>query len=498
MLKGKITEDRNILVIISVYIFLLLFFCSQMSPLYPINEWPDVNLYFNLGKAAFNGKVIYSEAFDHKGPLIFVIYGVGYLISNSGFLGMYLIESVCWIAMAFTAYYTARLLLDRVGAFAVAVLFPLFMLTHTAEGGSAEEFIAIFMVLSLFLFIRYFKEDSHVHSPTEMLIHGILFSAVVLVKINLAIFWFFPLAAIFISILVKRDYKNLVYNLAAFIAGILVVMLPFAVYFYVNNSLAEAWDIYIVLNRSYATIGTFTETIELLAGRFYMRVRHDTLNFIIIIVGAFWFPLKHLKSIAGKIAIPLAFISVYCAIFVTPLFIFYYSIPYYIFGLLGFISIFKYIRLVDKRIVYAAFVILALYLGIREKDFFGFSTDELKRKTVKETAYNHFSSILAEEEDTTLMNLMLDGNNAVFTLLNIKPNVKYFISPNIMYDMYPQMRDTQTNDIRQKKVRYIILSEKAFDFEYFYNLPVLNQNYDVADRYTGQDGRNYYLYKRKD
>jgi hypothetical protein len=56
MIKQAIVKDKNILILLSLYSFLLLFFCSKMSPLYPINEWSDVNLYYNIGKAIFNGR----------------------------------------------------------------------------------------------------------------------------------------------------------------------------------------------------------------------------------------------------------------------------------------------------------------------------------------------------------------------------------------------------------------------------------------------------------
>ncbi|MDR0825520.1 MAG: hypothetical protein LBN74_10530, partial [Prevotella sp.] len=114
MIKKTTTQDKNILILLFVYAALLLFFCSKMSPLYPFNEWSDINLYFNIGKAIFNGKVLYTEAFDHKGPLIFFIYGVGYLISNTSFLGMYIIEVLMWTFMIYAAYFTAKLYLDKV------------------------------------------------------------------------------------------------------------------------------------------------------------------------------------------------------------------------------------------------------------------------------------------------------------------------------------------------------------------------------------------------
>lgn len=117
-------SDRSILIILFIYTFVLLFFVTTLSPLYPSNEWSDLNLYFNIGKAIFNAKTLYTEVFDHKGPLIFFIYGLGYLISGTSFLGVYIIFSLLWIIAIFAAYYTAKLFLDQIYSFIVAITFP--------------------------------------------------------------------------------------------------------------------------------------------------------------------------------------------------------------------------------------------------------------------------------------------------------------------------------------------------------------------------------------
>ena len=56
------------------------------------NNWDDINSYFSMGKALFNGKVIYRDILDQKGPLLYFIYGIAYLISHQDFFGLYIIE----------------------------------------------------------------------------------------------------------------------------------------------------------------------------------------------------------------------------------------------------------------------------------------------------------------------------------------------------------------------------------------------------------------------
>lgn len=503
MIKKTIVKDKNTLILLSLYSFLLLFFCSKMSPLYPINEWSDVNLYYNIGKAIFNGRTLYTEAFDHKGPLIFFIYGIGYVISNTSFLGMYLIEAIFWTAMICCGYLAARLYVDKIYAFAVALIFPLFVLSHSSEGGSAEEFILVFESISLLLFLNYFKNNNYTkHAPKFMLVHGVMSAATILIKINLIAFWFFPLLAILITILKNKDYKNLIANIAAYIAGMLMLFLPILIYFVYNNALSDAWNTYIVLNGKYAQLNSFMEVIENLAIKFYQRLRFDSFEYLVILIGVFYFPIRYIQNSIGRLSIILSFIALHIAIFISPNYVFYYSVPYYIFCLLGSIAILdilsRIIKIQARWYLYVLFFLLALVIGIKSKDFFNIPKSVLLREQKPDDLAFQFTDIITKEKNPTLLNLSLDLGNSVFTLANITPNVKYFISPNLPHSIYPEMRDEQTKYIQNKVVKFIILSEFSFNFDYFFSLPALNENYEIVDTYIEHKTKTYYLYKLKE
>ena len=498
MVKKTIAQEKTIFIVLFIYAFLLIFFCSKMSPLYPINEWSDINLYFNIGKAIIDGKIPYTDAFDHKGPLIFFIYSIGALISDSSFFGMYLIESIGWAIMIVFAYLTARLYLDKIYAFIVALIFPVLMLSHTSQGGSAEEFIAIAQVVSLYFFIRYFKDDTSVHKPKHMLIHGLMSSVALLIKINLVIFWFFPLLAVFVNLVLKKEYKNLLQNMVAYILGILIIVLPICIYFIANGALTEAWNIYIVLNKNYAVIGSLGQTIENIVGRFYIWIRFETFEFLIILVGAICFPVRHIGNKWGRIGIILSFFALFAAIFSSPKYVFYYSIPYYIYALPGCVALCRFISIPATKTAYVLSFILILTLGIKQQNFFGMQISELVRSEKPTGVAFQFGEIVKKEKDPTLLNLGLDEGNAVFTVANLIPTVKYFISPNLPYDSYPQMRGEQTRYIENREVQFVILAEKALNYDYFYKLPSLNESYTIVDSYLADDHQVYYLYRRKD
>jgi hypothetical protein len=471
-----------------------------MSPLYSFNEWPDINIYFNVGKSVFNGKTLYTEVFDHKGPLIFFIYGIGSLVSDTTFFGMYLIESLFQALMIFAAYFTARLYLEKIYAFLTALIFPVVMLTHSLSGGSAEEFIAVCQVISLYLFILYFKDkDARIHKPVYMFIHGVMCSMALLIKINLVVFWVFPLAAIFLNIFFNKEYKNLIKNLLYFICGVLLITLPVIIYFFINNALYEAWNIYINLNSKYAQTGETGRMIENISVRFYQRMRFETIEFSFVLLGALYFPIKYSGNKWGKIAIPLSFILLFSSIYITSNLLFaYYAMPYDVYTLLACIIIFKHFIINPSRRTYLLSFFVILIIGIKQKDFFGSKLNELLQRTQPPTLTDTFSKHIMKEKNQTLLNLGNDLANGIFTKAGILPDIKYFISPNLKYEYYPEMRNEQTEYIENRRIQFVVLCANAPNYEYFRQLPALNEYYTIIDKNYGGGTAPYYLYKLKE
>lgn len=500
MIKETLIKEKKIFAALFIFGFLLIFFCSKMSPLYPFNEWSDVNLYFNIGKAIAHGKVPYTEAFDHKGPLIFFIYSIGYLISNTDFSGMYLIESLAWVIILFAGYFTARLFLDKIYAFIAALSFSVISLSHIQEGGSAEEFILVFQAVSLYLFVRYFKDkETTEHNPVHMFTHGLMCAMVLLIKMNLIIFWFFPLLAVFIPLMIRKDFRNFIQNAGMYLVGIAVIMLPMCIYFMANNALGEAWNIYVTLNRNYMIIDGPKETIVNLCIRFFQFARYSTFDFLIVILGAVYFPIRYIQNRWGGIAIILSFFTLFAIIHISPIFFLYYPIPYYVYASLGCIVVCKYLKIPSRIKAYAIIFIIALIAGIKQQDFFGIHISQLIKREKPEALVFQFSDKIMQEKNPTLLNLGLDLGNGVFTKTGIVPSFRYFISPNLSYEIYPQMRDEQTKYIERKEPQFVILTDFSFNIDYFKNLPALVDNYTVIDYfYEENTNKKYYLYKRNE
>ena len=108
----KRKELQNYAVIMFIA-FCFLAICSRSSFIYPCNNWDDSNSYFTMGKVMMNGGIIYRDIFDQKGPLLYFIYGIGYLISNTTFLGVFILEIIALAAVLSAEYKILKLYLGH-------------------------------------------------------------------------------------------------------------------------------------------------------------------------------------------------------------------------------------------------------------------------------------------------------------------------------------------------------------------------------------------------
>lgn len=517
-------NDKIMITIILIFTFALLFIVSNMSPTYYSNEWSDVNVYFNIGKAIFNGRTLYTEVFDHKGPLIFFIYGLGYLISNDSFFGVFLIEVLGWFAMSCAIFYLAKLYLNNGPAFLVAISIQVLAVKLIKAGGAAEEFILIFNCISLYYFIKYFKDkNASTHKPYYMLIHGIMCSMVLFTKINLILFWFFPLLGIFINLLLHKEYKNFIINALMFILGVLIIAVPICSYLYVNNALQEAYDVYIELNRKYAArefTAVKSQVPPLIRGFIFMYLEPFSLA-LMYFVGIFYFPIKYISNKIGKWVIVLSGISLYVSIYMSTVYQVYYPIPMLVFSALGILGgvLFLSRFFSVKRLSFAVILILSVtmyYVGISQKKLTEIGIARMIVDGHPLLSQKLHDEII-KEKDPTLLILGHGVANNLFTTCNIVPNVRYFFTPNIPDTVYPDLRKEQERYIENKEVTFIVLpcpnmppdslflaSGIISDFERFSNLKAMNENYHLVDKYyivNEVDERNFdimNLYKRND
>ena len=121
---------------------LALMIATSSSPLYAANFWTDTNIYFTIGRGMTRGLMPYRDLFDHKGPLLFMLYALGAAISDTSFIGVFILEVLSLAAAVYAGWRTVSLFGEgRLTLLSMPILAAVACCcTAFTQGGSAEEF----------------------------------------------------------------------------------------------------------------------------------------------------------------------------------------------------------------------------------------------------------------------------------------------------------------------------------------------------------------------
>lgn len=241
------TEARIYLFFLLFSIFAL-FFYSQDSYLYDLYNRVDSAWFFMCGKAWMNGMVPYVDFADSKGPLLWLIYGLGYLISPRDYTGVYWITCLWYSFIYYYTYKTADIFLkNRLKSVLCAVLMtvaffnPLF---HVET--RAEDFCLLFVTLSLYrtcLLLYSDKVTDQMINRSFLLIGG-SFACLFLIKFNIAAIQ--SILLITSCYYLYRSKQSFIKPLVNYMFGVLLVLVPFLFYFIVEGNLGAFIQEYLI------------------------------------------------------------------------------------------------------------------------------------------------------------------------------------------------------------------------------------------------------------
>ena len=229
----------------------LLLVCSKSSPLYPLNDWVDTNIYFTIGKGLVHGYVPYLELYDQKGPFVYLLYGIASLLSSRSFLGVYVLQALSFGGFLAIAYRIANLYVEKNILPMLPVLGALILSAMSvSHGGSLEEFCLPIFAYGLYCILRYFKLDYPTKRPqlSMVAINGLLAGLLLFSKFTLLAFYLGWMAMLFFAQCARRDVKYGLICCCVFLAAMALTGVPWLIYFSINNALPEFYYYYFYTN----------------------------------------------------------------------------------------------------------------------------------------------------------------------------------------------------------------------------------------------------------
>lgn len=206
------TKNSKMQYSIAIVIIMLLsagfvyYFSGTTSPVIPDYYGDDSAVFQVVGKAWTNGKIPYIQAFDHKGPFIFFVEALGYLIGN----------------------YT-------------------------------EEYSLVFITFSIYLGVKYLlqvnwkKKETLLHPWKYAVWYGIAFTVILFMRVTSAIAIVCLVFVILCILLRFGIWKNLLENMGGFLFGVTIVFVPFSLYFLIKGAWYDMMYGTIIHNIMYAS-----------------------------------------------------------------------------------------------------------------------------------------------------------------------------------------------------------------------------------------------------
>lgn len=496
-------KKRWLLIYSFITAALVLLFCSKSSPLYPMNDWVDVQCFLTLGKGMLNGMVPYVDLYEQKGPVLYFIYAIVALFSNRSMFGQYLLEIITY---GLFLYFSAKLAEIYLGNskllhLIVPVLAAIVATTRAfCHGGSVEQMSLFLFVYGLYSVIKACHENRPLNFR-EALTNGIFAGIALWIKYTML--GFYLGLALFVLIWYigwVRSFKKLLAVIGQFLLGIAAVSAVVFIYFLCVGGLDELFTCYfynnIFLYPSESDIPKLTQIWE----SFQRAMKYNEIFPTYLYIGLGWLVIRIHKGVRDLLAAVLTFTGLVIGTYMGAGYVYYALVlcAFTVFGLIGIAWVLLQIKAetflkeitctdqVINGILVATVLILCTVWSFNNSD-----NTYLMRYDREDLPQYQFADIITETEDPTILNFgFLDGG--FYHAADVLPNCPFFCTFNINA---PGMWQTQYEYINQGKVDYVITRRYRLEQ---YNVDSSNYELvDTANLYFEGIDFTYYLYRLK-
>jgi len=245
----------NYLALAIIAFLFLLFFSYATSPIFCNNYGiSDSAIFLLIGKGITRGHILYVDLFDHKGPVLFFLEALGWLIIPERF-GNFVMQWIFMFANLILIFKMGQLFLNKKRAW-IPVFFFFLILASTFEGGNlSEELCLPFLLLPLYLVLGQLKKEpikKANHNPLYAFIYGVCFTLIVFMRLNNAVLIGAIVLVVMIQLFTNKAYVDFLHNALAFLGGTLITFAAIASYFIINNAFGDMIYATFLFNMKYA------------------------------------------------------------------------------------------------------------------------------------------------------------------------------------------------------------------------------------------------------
>lgn len=465
----------------------LLLLCSQCSPLYPINVWGDANCLMTVGRVMKEGGVVYRDIYEQKGPTLYLIHALAACISDTSFLGVYVLEVFSFAAVLFLACRMAMRRRRAFAAYADAVLIGACLLVGGAfsRGDSAEEFCLPFLMGALFLAFHHYGEEDGPMRARALFVCGLLAGVVATIKFTILGLFVGLCAAEGVLALAVGGMKRAVRSAGVFLSGMLLPVAIWCVYFAAHGALGDFYTAYIHNNIFLYSDAARTamDVVRDIAD----TVRNNLLWVLLAAIGMLGFLIDKREKLQLRLAVLVMAVCAFAAVYLLGRTWAYSPLVLGVFAFAAYGSLSGRTDRFARRGARAAAGAVSLALALAVAVWV--SPNAYLRGVPQKKLAQYRLAKYVHEGATLLQYSHLD--DGLYLAAGRLPQQKYFVRLNVNYDEMYQELDRY---VAEAIPDYVLTAWSPLPEEFDrYQLIATDAGYDDRDRIN----KLLYLYRRK-
>ena len=431
-----------------------LFYYAFTTPLGP-SIGSDNAIYMTMGTAIAKGYAPYTEIFDHKGPLVFILQAIPQILSGGYSTIMIFVQQVVFL-------FACLCLLGMISkAFGVPAIFSqlvyLALIAVNVGGGNlTEEYTNVFTLVGILIILRTFgkgmpEKTQGIFARAAML--GAMNMLCFLARANNVLVLCAMTLALAAWMLFARRMDLLVRCMGGFALGLLAAALPVVLWLAHHGALAESVYGAILHNMMYAETGGGSRLRMLLGDSYGHRA---ILMAALSLAGAVTYvrrnPAMALSMAAGAAAAGLA-------AFISHKFYQHYLLLGAPLAAVGAARVFAVIRArwhrASRMIAAAAMLVCALYLGVLGVQTNDWRLAEREGWDVFTQQAQELYALVPEEETDSFMGYRVEPK--WYVAADALPCMRFYFLQEILADADPAVMDEIVDTFHTDPPKWLVI-----------------------------------------
>lgn len=480
---------------------LLMTFGSMTSFLFPLHTGVDQNCFLSVAKAMLEGKVLYADIYEQKGPLLYALHLPAALFPQGRFFGVSLVQIACWVWILYEVNRIAKLYLSHKESLMTAAISALVIVTAFcySRGDNAEEFCLPMVLSSLYDLLHTVQRQGDI-SPGRILKNGVLAGCVLWIKFTMLGFYIGWCLLIGFYRWKQRGFLSACGAALLVVGGMLLATLPWLIYFLVHDAIGEWKYVYF-----YSNIALYPRKITIwqrIADFFAKDILWNPVMMPVVLLGAVY----HVKAKAlaadffSRWAVPVTLVFTYVFVFIGGVRYRYYLLILGAFVPFGVIAIFRMTKPLRRKYAPDCFGKIAVVGGYIAALIGAGNCLYFIGKPYSYYPQVQFAQVMESTPNATLLNYgFLDGGYYLMSGSPL-PESDFFCKLNIPREALPLMYEEQERLITERATDYVVIRWE-FDerMEEKYSFDGLYENYRLlATAAEPHDEYCYALWKKKE